>query len=172
MDHHVILHPREGMEFDGAFLRFGDSRAETEALLGLPEDRQPNRSFHLRGELRLDFDGEGKLEFMEFLGGLRGELQPLLYDRSVFQTDAQELLELLLEHNGPDVDDSEAEYSYALRELSVGLYREITPADVRAMVLELTRLDLTSLSQVDLNTDRERANHWETVGMGRPGYYE
>jgi len=127
--------------------------------------------YYFGSELRLDFDGQGELEFIEFLGGPDGKLRPELYGQDAFAEDAEELFASLSERNGPDIDDSEAGYSYALRTLSIGLYREITPEDVQSMVREMSRMDLTAFSQFNLEEENRRAHHWATVGIGKRGYY-
>ena len=65
----------------------------------------------------------------------------------------------------------EAGYSYALRRLSIGLYREITPADVEEMVREMAKMDVTTLGHIDLTAEQRRAARWETIGIGREHYY-
>ena len=172
MEHNMTLLPLEGMERSGLSLRFGDGEDAAARVLGEPSSRRGGRCYYFGGELALDFDGEGKLEFIEFLGGEEGTLRPELYGQNVFESDADELLTDLLARNGEDVDDSEAGYSYALRALSVGLYREITPEDVNAMLREMLNVDLTQLGGVDIEQEQHKAHHWATVGLGRPGYYE
>lgn len=168
----IHLRPLEGMEFDGLSIRFGDREEAVTRVLGEPVARRGNRCYYLNHELALDFDGDGGLEFIEFLGGVEGALRPGLYGEDVFECDADELLSILMERNGSDVDDSEAGYSYALRRLSIGLYREIIPEDVNAMLREMLNVDLTQLGGLDIEQEQRRAHHWATVGLGRPGYYE
>ena len=172
MTENIMLLPLEGMEYHGCSLRFGDGEQAAARVLGEPSDRRGSRCYYLNHELALDFDSEGGLEFIEFLAGSEGVLRPELYGRDVFESDADELLTELLERNGDDVDDSEAEYSYALRRLSIGLYRDLTPEDVNAMLREMLNVDLTQLGGLDIEQEQNKAHHWATVGLGRPGYYE
>ena len=171
MEYQITMLPLEGIELNGAHISFGMNRAEAEAVLGAAENVRNNRHYYLNSELALDFDGEGKLEFMEFLGGVDGELQPKLFGEDVFAADADELLAMLSERNGPDIDDDEAEYGYSLRALSIGLYREITPADVDAMLLEMGSMKLESLGGIEVEEEMKKAHHWETIGIGRENYY-
>ena len=167
----IVLFPLIGMEFNGLSVRFGQSRAEVEKMLGEPESVHNSRCYYFAGELALDFDGDGGLQFIEFLGGADSALRPDLYGQDVFAADADELLALLAERNGPDIDDGEAEYGYALRKLSVGLYREITPADVKNMLLEMSSIKLDRLSGVDVDEEMKKAHHWAAIGIGRKNYY-
>ena len=172
MEHHIILFPLIGMEYDGLSIRFGDGEEAVTRVLGEPVARRGSRCYYCDHELALDFDSMGELEFIEFLGGVEGSLRPTIYGKDIFAADADELLSILLERNGSDVDDSEAGYSYALRRLSIGLYREITPEDVNAMLREMLNVDLTQLGGLDIEQEQRKAHHWATVGLGRPGYYK
>lgn len=167
----IELLPKQGMDLDGKSIRFGQSRTEVEALLGVLESVQDKRCYFYNSELALDFDGDDRLEFIEFLGGADSVLRPKLYGQDAFSADADELLAQLIERNGDDIDDSEAGYSYALRELSIGLYREITPADVDEMVKEMSRIDLTTMGHFNLENEIRRSRRWETIGIGKEHYY-
>ena len=165
------LIPLVGMEWDSRSIPFGCTRETAENVLGAAEDTRGNRCYYFDHELALDFDGEAKLEFIEFLGGADSVLRPSLFGQDAFAADADELLDLLSERNGPDIDDDEAEYSYALRTLSIGMSREITPADVDAMLLEMSTMKLEVLGGVDVEEEMKKAHHWETIGIGVKDYY-
>jgi hypothetical protein len=165
----ILLFPLIGMEFNGKSLRFGDTRAEVENILSPAGNVQETRSYYLGGELALDFDEAGELEFIEFLGGIDGTLQPELYGKSVFHTTADEVLELLGSHGSPV--DEDGGYTVVVPEVSLGLYREITPGDVEEMVRELMNVELTALGHIDLESENRRANHWGTIGIGKKDYY-
>ena len=167
----ILLFPLIGMEMDGKSVRFGMTRREIEEILGAPDAVRNARCYYFGSELALDFDGAEELEFIEFLGGADSVLRPELYGQDVFEADADELLSDLMERNGADVDDSEAGYSYALRSLSIGLYREITPDDVNGMLREMCNMDLTQMGGLDIEQEQKRAHHWGTVGIGRADYY-
>ena len=165
----ILLFPLNGMEFNGSLLRFGDAREDAERLLGPAEFVRGNRCYYLGGELALDFDESGKLEFIECLGGIQGTLQPELYGESVFAADADELLKRLTSRGAPE--DQDGGYTVTIPALSIGFYREITPADVEAMVREMSRMDVTTLGHVNLEEEYRRARHWDTVGIGGRDYY-
>ena len=169
MEQKLTLLPLVGMEWQGQTLPFGASSQEADGVLGTPDQAGEKRRYYFDSELRLDFDGAGKLNFIEFLGGAGGALQPELYGVPLFRTDGEALLELLAGHGTPTHLDGG--YTVTVPEISLGLYREITPADVEAMVEEMARIDVTNLSHVDLEAERQRSRRWDTVGIGTKDYY-
>ena len=170
MKKQMTLIPLKGIEVNGAPISFGMSRSETERILGPADREHKNRRYYLGGELALDFDGANGIEFIEFLGGSEGALSPELYGLPVFDTDAGELL-ALLEEKGGESDDLDGGYTVTVPALSVGLYREIAPADVEELVRAMAKMDVTTLSHVNLADEQRRAARWETVGIGKEHYY-
>ena len=79
--------------------------------------------------------------------------------------------ELTRRNNGP-VDDREQGYSYAFLNISVGVYRSILPKDVRELIAEMEENGIPTLDDPDVERDRRRAEHWETIGIGLSGYYQ
>ena len=56
-------------------------------------------------------------------------------------------------------------------EISVGVYREISPEDVRDMI-EDAEEDGEPLDEEDIAEETRRASHWNTVGVGIEDYYK
>ena len=166
------LLPLEGLRLGEQLLPLSASKEQAEALLGPAETVRGNRWYYLKSELRLDFDETGRLEFLEFLGGLEGQLQPTIYGLPAFQTGAGELIEELTRRNNGPVDDREQGYSYAFLNISVGVYRSILPQDVRELIAEMEENGIPTLDDPDVERDRRRAEHWETIGIGVAGYYQ
>jgi len=166
----IMLLPLKGIRFNDTAICFGMTCPEAEAILGPVQNTYRNRCYFLNGELALDFDGAGALEFIEFLGGPGGELSPEVYGLSVFDTDAGALLAALEEKGGTAVD-MDGGYTVTFPALSIGLYREISPADVEAMIREMAKMDVTTLGHVNLAAEQCRASRWETIGLGRENYY-
>ena len=104
--------------------------------------------------------------------GLEGRLQPTIYGLPAFQTGAGELIEELTRRNDGPVDDREQGYSYAFLNISVGVYRSILPKDVRELIAEMEENGIPTLDDPDVERDRRRAEHWETIGIGVAGYYQ
>ena len=96
--------------------------------------------YYAENELRLDFDQSDRLEFIEFLGGLEGRLQPIIYGLPAFQTGAGELIEELTRCNDGPVDDSEQGYSYAFLEYQRGGLPLHPPPGVRELIARWRRM--------------------------------
>ena len=165
----ILLCPLMGMEFNGAPIRFGQSRAEVEAILGAAERCHNSRCYYFNGELALDFDSADAVNFIEFLGGPGGKLSPELYGLSVFETDADQVLEMLSARG--EAVDQDGGYTVIVPDLSIGLYREITPSDVEEMVRQMAKMDVTALGEFNLDAEQRRASRWETIGIGTKNYY-
>ena len=166
------LLPLEGLRLGDTLLPLAASKEQAEALLGPTESANNRAWYYAENELRLDFDQSDRLEFIEFLGGLEGRLQPTIYGLPAFQTGAGELIEELTRRNNGPVDNHEQGYSYAFLNISVGVYRSILPKDVRELIAEMEENGIPTLDDPDVERDRRRAEHWETIGIGLSGYYQ
>ena len=122
------------------------------------------------GALRFDFDDDGKVEFIEFLGSIDGELQPIIYDVPAFQSKADTLYNILREENRGDIDDSEDGYSYGFLNISVGVYRSSIPKDVEEMIKEADEAG-EPMDAGDIEEERRKADYWSTIGIGIEDYY-
>lgn len=163
----IELIPLDGIVINGSVIRLGASEKDVRAVMGAPSSKGENSLYFYENELRFDFDKNGAVRFIEFLGGIDGELQPTIYGVSAFQTDADKMYEILKRKNNGGIDDSEAEYSYGFQEISVGIYREITPYDVQQMIA-----DDSSVRDEDIAEEMRRADHWAAIGIGVENYYK
>ncbi|MCM1164806.1 MAG: hypothetical protein NC299_13985 [Lachnospiraceae bacterium] len=166
----IVIKPLEGILLNGITVRLGASEAEVKAALGEPESAHGSSLYFFGSELRVDFDPLGNAEFIEFLGGADGALQPTIYGVPAFGTGADELYALLAEKNGGAVNDSEHGYSYAFPNISVGIYRESIPENVSEMIAEAEREGFP-MSAEDIAAERRKAAFWATVGIGIADYY-
>ena len=166
----IEIIPLEKVVIDGASVAFGMDRAAVEAAIGCGE-QVGGRSYYYDSEMAIDYDEDGLVDFIEFLGGIDGKLRPEIFGVSAFDTSADELAALLEEKNDGEVDDSEAEYTYQYLELSVGIYRETTPGDVAEMVEEMEADGICTEDNADVQAERRKADHWATIGIGTEGYY-
>ena len=143
----VEVFPLEKITIDNKEIMLGMNINQVQKLIGIPDrgfsncDGESGRHYYFDSELGLDFDESGLLEFIEFLGGIDGNLRPYLYGVSAFETSADELLKMIMEQDD-EVDDSEADYCYCFGNIGIGLWR-----------------------QDDQN------KHWDTIGIGVDKYY-
>lgn len=164
------LIPLAGVVLDGRTVRLGDSRAEVERILGEPGFVRRNSLYYFGNELRADFDGEGRVEFIELLGGPEGTLQPVMFGAEIFRADPEAVAALLEGKNGGDVIDGENGHCLQFIGLSTGLYRESTPEDVAGMIREAAVGGLP-LGEEEIE-DEKRRTHWAAAGVGAEGYYK
>lgn len=166
----IEIIPLEKVVIDGVSVGFGMERAAVEAAIGCGE-QVGQRCYYYNSEMAVDYDADDRVEFIEFLGGIDGELRPAIYGVSAFDAPADELTALLEQKNDGEVDDSEAVYAYTYLEISVGVYRETTPADVLEMIEQMQSDGIDAENNEDVQADRRRAGHWATIGVGVAGYY-
>ena len=166
----IEIYPKEKVVLDGVSLCFGANAAEVEAAIGKGEIIR-NRHYYFDNELAIDYDKDQRLEFIEFLGGIDGHLRPKIYGVSVFETSADELTEILSDKNGEPPTDDENGHMYCFLNISVGIYRERTSADIEEMIAEMKADGVPTENNADLESEKRMAQHWATLGTGREGYY-
>ena len=124
----VEVFPLEKITIDNKEIMLGMNINEVQKLIGISDrgfsncDGESCRHYYFDSELGLDFDESGLLEFIEFLGGIDGNLRPYLYGVSAFETSADELLKIIMQQDD-EVDDSEADYCYCFLNIGIGLWR-------------------------------------------------
>ncbi len=126
----IVITPLKGIRIGDKPINLYSTAGQIKAVLGEPECVRNNSLYYFASELRIDIGKNDKAEFIEFLGGTDGALQPTIYGVTAFGTDADGLYKLLAEKNGGDINDSENGYSYAFLNISVGVYRESIPSDI------------------------------------------
>lgn len=147
-----------------------NSKETVVSVLGEPCLVYENEYYYYNNELRFDFDENGKVEFIEFLGGIEGELQPEIYGVNAFGANDLVLYNLLKDKNKGNIDDSENGYSYRFLNISVGIYRPLTQESVREMIKEAENKREIMNSQ-EIEHEMQRASHFATIGIGVKGYY-
>ena len=166
----IKIIPLVGIEFDDITIALYSSCEDVKNLLGEPYSTWDDSLYYFNNELRFDFDDDGKVEFIEFLGSIDGELQPIIYDVPAFQSKADTLYNILREENRGDIDDSENGYSYGFVNISVGVYRPFIPKDVEEMVKEADEAG-DPMDEGEIEEERRKADHWSTIGIGIEDYY-
>lgn len=170
MNEQVIIKPLVGIEWGDKAVSLGSPLSSVTAVLGEAEIIYGNHYYYYDSNLRVDLDSNGNVEFIEFLAGIDGDIHPQIYGVSAFEIDADELTQILTEKNNGDIDDSENGYSYGFLNISVGVYRESIPEDVRQMIEE-AKEEGEPMDEEEIEYETRKAVHWATIGIGVKDYY-
>ncbi len=165
----IQIVPLDKVIFDNISIYFGMEKSTVELALGLGEV-VGNRCYYLNGEVAVDYQ-DGKVDFIEFMGGVDGKHKPIIYGVSAFDVDAAELVDVLKANNNGAICDDENGYSYQFSNISIGVYREALPDEITEMIEE-AKNDGNPMSDDDIEYEMKRANHWATIGVGIAGYYQ
>ncbi len=169
MDNIEII-PLEGIKFNDVTIPLSASREYVESLLGVPYGRHENSLFYFHNELRFDFDNNDRVTFIEFLAGIDGNIQPKIYGVYAFQTEADQLYNILSEKNRGDIDDHENGYCYGFLNISVGVFRPSIPEDIQKMIANAAA-DGEPMEADEIEYEMRTANYWATIGIGIENYY-
>jgi len=170
----IKILPLDGIEIENVGkLSLGQSRSGIEKILGQPSESSNLKQLYFDNyELRVDLDKNENAEFIEFISGPFPEKTELsIYGVDPFQIGADKLIEILTEKNNGKIDDSEADYSFAFLNISVGVYRGTTEQDVQESIDEMkanNEYDENDENEEWLNKTR---NFW-TIGIGVKNYYK
>lgn len=86
----IEIYPLDRAVIDGVPICLGMDQAAVEAAIGKGE-LAGSRYYYYNNEMAIDYLN-GKVEFIEFLGGMDGALHPWIYGVSAFDTPADELI--------------------------------------------------------------------------------
>ena len=105
----IELNPLKGIHIaQVGTIEFGMTANEVKEILGQPEQEDDSQLYYCSEELRLDFNSQKCLEFIEIISGPYPKaIEPILYDVNPFVLLANELVDLLTQKNGYDIDYSE-----------------------------------------------------------------
>ncbi len=165
----IEIYPLVKIEIDEMAIHFGMEQSAVEAAIGKSQI-VGNRCYYFNNEMAIDYSNN-KVEFIEFLCGIDGMLKPTIYGFSAFETPANDLFDVLNKQNNGVIGDNEHGYSYQFQNISVGVYREAVPKEVKEMIEEAASFG-NPMSDDDIRYEMRRANHWSTIGIGIAGYYQ
>ncbi len=166
----IEIVPLEEIVLEKGTIALGDDKTVIEKVLG-QGTQTGDRHYYFNANMAIDYNSNNQVEFIEFLGGIDGELHPLIYNVPVFETEAEELAKLLCEKNGSEGNDLENGYSLSFSSISIGVYRETTPKAVQEMIDEMKGLGISTDDNDDVRIEWRKANHWATIGVGIQDYY-
>lgn len=164
----INIVPLKKIEIDGKSVELGMTKEQVVEILGAGE--LSARHYFYDYELAIDYDENNTVEFIEFLGGIEGTLHPVIYEKPVFESNADEIFEILKQHNNGEIDDGENGYSYSFIETSVGIYRTSTHESIQHDIEDMKADGVYDQEYVD--EELKKANHWATIGIGKKNYYK
>ncbi len=165
----IEIIPLVGIKLNDKNIALSVSREEIKSLLGEPCVEREDTLFYFDNELRFDFDKSGKVEFIEFLAGIDGKIQPQIYGVYAFKIKADDLYNILREKNSGDIEECEKGYSYRFLNIGVGIFRTSIPESVQEMIEEAAN-DGVLMDAEEIEYEMRRANHWATIGIGTKNY--
>lgn len=165
----ITILPLEGIQWDNQNILLGSTKKDVEAKLGKPEIVR-NSYYYFKSELRFDFSKNDELESIEFLSGHNGDIQPVIYGVKAFQVSADELYNILEEHNSGNLIDCENGYSFAFPNIGIGIFRESTPDDVTDMVKEMQELGIDTTDNPNVAEEQLKASYWATISLASANY--
>ena len=165
----IEIYPLDKVVIDGVAISLGMEKDVVESAIGKGQI-VGTRCYYFNSEMAIDFS-DHKVEFIEFLCGVDGMLKPTIYGISAFETQANDLFEVLEKQNNGVIGDCENGYSYQFQNISIGVYREAVPKEVEEMIEETIRFG-NPMSDEEIQYEMKRANHWATIGVGIAGYYQ
>ena len=171
----IKIKPLKGIDIESiGEVSLGESRQNIERLLGKPSKPYSNPSaYYDQYEMRIDFDKLERVEYIEFLyGPFPEKAELLIYDINPFTLGAEKLVEILSKYNNGEVDLSNAEYSYAFLNSSVGIWREVTQKDVEESITELKLKGEYEFNKSSFEDELENSKNFWTIGIGIADYYK
>ena len=138
--HKINVSPLDGINIENVGkVALGQPKSIIQKILGQASDSSNLKQLYFNNyELRIDFDDNNNAEFIEFIQGPFPEKTELsLYGINPFQIGADNLIALLSEKNMGETDDSEADYSFAFLNTSIGVWRQFTEEDVQEEIKQM-----------------------------------
>ena len=164
----IEIYPLDKVVIDGVAICLGMEQPAVETAIGKGQ-LIGNRCYYFNNEMAIDY-ANNKVEFIEFLCGVEGMLKPAIYGISAFESQADDLFEVLKEQNNGVVSDAENGYSYQFQNISVGVYREAVPKEIEEMIAEAASFG-NPMSDDEIQYDMKKANPWATIGVGIAGAF-
>lgn len=166
----VKLIPLNGIEIEKiGTIKFGDSKESVEVKLGNPSDDEDGSLYYDNLEMRLDFNEKNELEFVEIFGPYCEFIVPEIYKINPFKQTASELVRVLTVNNNGKIDDTEEPHSYSFLGSSVGVWREVTEAEMKN---EIKAARDNGEYEQWMENDLEKSKYFWTLGLGAKDYYK
>lgn len=167
----ITILPLKGIQWDNQSVFFGEKKIDVEAKLGIPQEVYENSYYYFQSNLRFDFSRNDELECIEFLGGIMGNVQPIIFGVQAFQIDADDLYHILEERNSGEIIDVEGGYSYAFPSIGIGVYREQIPGNLPEFIREVQEAGENITDNPNIQEEQLKALHWATISVTPSEYH-
>ena len=166
----IELFPLEKAMVDGQRISLGADRASVEEVLGVGE-QVDNQAYYFGSNLCIEYDETQKVSFIEVsCGDPKSSVTATIYGEEITKNGADRILQILTEKNHGEMENENG-YSYTFFNLSVGVYREVTPDDYKELIEEMKVNGDPVEGNPDLEADFWKSTHWATIGIGTNNYY-
>ena len=91
----AFVYPLDKVVIENMEICLGMDKDSLFNLLGKGKSYDEKRYYYFDNGLAIDFDDKNKLTYIEFIGGIDGQLQPVIYGIPAFEVEADELLRTL-----------------------------------------------------------------------------
>ncbi len=167
--HKIIIYPTGGI----GFINLGDDKKyvrekvlNPEFFEGTPIDYYTKLGFHVH------YDKDEKVEFIEMMGDMQSVFE--LYEKNPFTADVDEMVKILSDKNGTEINLIEAPASYMFLDLSLGIFRSSTPEKMLQYIEECRKDDPENFKNGTpewLLQDLEKSKHFATLSIGKKDYF-
>lgn len=157
--------PLKGIQWESQSIFFGEKKLDIEEKLGLPQEVKNNSYYYFESNLRFDFSPNGELECIEFLGGIMGNIQPVIFGVQAFQAEADDLFRVLEKRNSGEIVDVEGGYSYTFPGIGIGVYREEIPDNLPEFIREVQEAGEDISDNPNIKEVQLKALHWATIAV-------
>jgi len=165
----IKLMPLEGILIQNSLqIRLGMSDKELYNIIGKPDNKYEQEIFYDKYDIRIDFDSFNKVEYIEILSNEMINVE--IYNTDPLEIYADQLVELLKEKNGVDVSVESNGIGYVFNDISVRVWRELTPDDMNEVIIESKRDGVYEEMKDEIMSDLEKSKKFTTIGIGKKGY--
>lgn len=166
----IKLLPLVGLDIETlGEVKFGENKQSIIAKLGKPSEEEDGSLYYDNLEIRIDFDEQNAVEFIEIYGPDCVEIEPTLYKINPFSLEANELIKFLTTKNNGNIDDTEQPLFYIFYNLEIGIWREVSESQMKN---EIKAARDNGEYEHWMDEDLEKSKYFWTIGLGTKGYYQ
>ncbi len=120
----------------------------------------------------IHYNDNNIVNFIEIMGDMQASFE--LYSKNPFKTPINEMVEILYEKNGHEVNLIDAPQNYMYLNLSLGVFRNSTPEKFANYIEQNKADDPQSFKNGTpewMLVDLEKTKHFHTIGIGEKDYF-